>query len=157
MHILGSFLRQLLITAKVPIPDQVIYNLQDIRGLGGKVGIEDILVLLKMQLQQLKCAFICIDAVDELEPNVRRQLLDTLKELATNNTRLFLTGRDHVENEIQNRLKTMQRYKATVSAHRQEIEAFVEQKITDDLNPDAMDEVLAKDIADAIIKKSRGM
>ena len=51
----------------------------------------------------------------------------------------------------------MQGYKAIISASQQDIQAFVEQQIADDLNPDAMDALLAKDIVDAIIMKSQGM
>lgn len=158
VHILGSFLRQLLTTSLEPIPDEVVQKLQNIRHRGGKVGSEDILALLKLRLQQLKQAFICIDAVDELDPKVLQQLLNVLKGLVTNNnTRLFLTGRSHIESEVQKYFQVMERYKVTISASQQDIQEFVGKQITDDLDPDAMDEILAKDIVDAIVKKSHGM
>ena len=159
VHILGSFLRQFLTTALVPIPGEVTKRLHDIRHQGGKVGTEDNLALLKIRLQQLKCAFICIDAVDELDPKVQRQLLDILKELGTNNTRLFLTGRSHIEGEVRKRLQVMQghEYRVDISASLQDMQEFLEQQLKDDLNPDAMDEVLAKDTVNAIMKKSQGM
>ena len=113
--------------------------------------------MLKIRLNQFKRAFICIDAADELEPRVLQQLLKVLRDLVTNDTRLFLTGRGHIESEIQKHLQVAERYKATISASPQDIQEFVEQQITDDLNSDAMDEVLAKDIADAVIEKSQGM
>ncbi|RPB22624.1 hypothetical protein L211DRAFT_869126 [Terfezia boudieri ATCC MYA-4762] len=154
VHILGCFLRQFLTTARKPIPDAVIGRLNDIRHRGGKAGAEDILGLLNIWLPQLERAFICIDAVDELEPKVQQQLLDILKELGINNIRLFLTGRSHIENEVQKRLRVVQQYKIVISASRQDIQDYLEQQIKDDLNPDAMDEALAADIVDAIIKKS---
>ena len=156
-HILGTFLRQFLTTARESIPDQVIQNLQDIQRQGGGVGVEDGLALLKLRLSQLKNAFICIDAVDELEPKVRRQLLNALKELLSNNTRLFLTGRGHIESEVQKCLEVSQRYTVVISANEQDIKTFVKQQIVDDTYPDAMDEELEKDITDAIVKKSQGM
>ena len=161
-HILGSFLRQLLTTTPKPIPDEVIEELNDIQRRGGKAGSEDILALLKIQLQQLKHAFICIDAVDELETKVQQHLLDVLKDLGTNNqsannTRLFFTGRDHIESEVQKRLQVMQQYKIAISASEQDIQEFLGQQMEDDQNPGAMDEVLANDIIDAIVKKSQGM
>ena len=156
-YILGSFLRQILTTAMEPIPDEVIQKLQDIRRQGGKLGTEDCLALLKIRLHQLQCAFVCIDAVDELEPKVQRQLLNILNELGTN-TRLFLTGRGHIESEVQNRLQVVPKNKVVISACQQDIQAFVkEQIITDDPYPDAMDQVLVEDIVDAIIKKAKGM
>ena len=157
VHILGSLLHQFLTTAQQPIPDEVVKKLRDIRHQGKKVGTDDILALLKIRLQQFKRAFICIDAVDELEPKARRQLLDTLKGLKTNNTRLFLTGRGHVENEVRECFQVTQACTVIISASEQDIGAFVQQQIMDDPYPDAMDEVLEKDIVDAIFKKSQGM
>ena len=159
--ILGTFLRQFLTTAWEFIPDEVIQKLQKIQREGGKVGDKDNLVLLEILLQQhqLKHAFICIDAVDELDPVVRRQLLNALWELGTRcrNIRLFLTGRGHVESEVQKCFRVTKRYTVTISASEQDIKTFVGQQILDDPNPDAMDELLEKDIIDAIIKKSQGM
>ena len=159
VHILGSFLRQLLTTVPQPISDDVIQKLDDIRLGGRKVEIEDTLALLKIRLHQLKLkrAFICIDAVDELEPKVRQQLLNVLKKLVNNNVRLFLTGRDHVENEIQKRFKVEQGYTVNITASQKDIQEFVRQQINEDLNPEAMDTGLAKGTEDTIMEKSKGM
>ena len=157
VHILGSFLHQFLTTSQQPIPNEVVQKLHDIRYKGKKVETEDILALLKIRLHQFYRAFICIDATDELEPRVLQQLLKVLKDLVTNNTRLFVTGRGHIESEIQKHLQVAQRYRTIISASQQDIQEFVVQQIQDDLNPDAMNEVLAKDIVDTIIEKSQGM
>ena len=59
VHILGSFLRQFLTTAtQKSIPDEIIQKLQGIQRRGGKVGPEDNLALLKIQIHQLKRVFI---------------------------------------------------------------------------------------------------
>ena len=159
VHILGSLLHQFLTTAQQPIPDGVVEKLHDIQRQGKKVETEDILALLKIRLQQFKRAFICIDAVDELEPRVLQQLLRVLKDLVTSDsdTRLLLTGRGHIESDIQKHLQVAQENKAIISASQQDIQKFVELQIMDDLNSDAMDDVLAKDIMDTIIEKSQGM
>ena len=158
-HILGSFLHQLLTTAKEPIPVEVIQKLQDIQRRRTKVGTEDSLALFKIRLQQLDCAFICIDALDELEPKVRQQLLAVLKGLDTNKTCLFLTGRGHIEGEVQKCLQVLQGYTVTISATQRDIEQFLRQQLEEDqdLNPEAMDEELVKDIVDKIVAKSQGM
>lgn len=158
VHILGSFLRQFLTTIPQPIPDEVVQKLNDIRHGGRKVEIEDILTLLKIRLQQLERAFICIDAIDELNPKARQQLLNELKELvARYKTHIFLTGRGHIESEVHKRFQAARKYE--LSANKQDIREFVREQIKDDydLNPEAMDEVLAKDIEDAIVEKSKGM
>ena len=162
VNILGSFLRQFLITVQEPIPYEVIQKLNDIRHGGRKVETEHILALLKIRLYQLERAFICIDAVDELEPKTRQQLLTTLKELAiNNNVHLFLTGRSHVEIEVQKHFKSKveQEYKVNISASQQDIREFVKQQIKEDydLNPEEMDTVLAKRVEDTIVEKSEGM
>ena len=157
VHILGSFLCQLLTTTQEPIPEEIIQRLYDTRRRGAKFGIEDHLALLKIRLHQLKRTFICIDAVDELEPKVRRELLNALRELS--NTCLFLTGRGHVESEVQKCFQVEKEYTVVISASTQDIQEFVRQKIDEDCdsNPEAMDDVLAKEIIDAIITKSQGM
>ena len=157
VHILGSFLRQLLTTAIEPIPDQIIQKLHHIQRQGGKPGVEETMALLKIRLDQLKCAFICIDAVDELEPQVQRQLLNKLKELGTNNTRLFLTGRQHIESEIQKFFQVEDKYRVLISPHCDDIQEFLQQQIRDDVIEGAMDKVLEKNIISVIIRKSRGM
>ena len=158
-HILGSFLHQLLTTAREPVPIEVIQKLQDIQHQRGKVGTEDNLSLLKIRLQQLTYAFICIDALDELEPRVRQQLLAVLKDLCTNKILLFLTGRGHIEVEVQKCLQVPQEYTVIISASQQDIQQFVRQQLQEDhdINPEAMDNVLAKDIEDKIFKMSQGM
>ena len=160
VNILGAFLRQFLATQK-PIPDEITKKLCAIQHEGGKVGLEDNIALLKIELHQLKCVFICIDAVDELDPNTRQQLLDVLKELGTEKIRLFLTGRGHIESEIHKWFQIVEGNKVTmsVSATQQDIEEFVRQKINQDsaLDSGAMDEALASSIVDTIIEKSQGM
>lgn len=158
-HILGSFLRQFLSSASGTIPSEILDKLRDIRRRGGKPGTDDNIAMLKTRLHQFKRAFICLDAIDELEQSVRWRLLKILKELGTNNACLFLTGRHHIQNEVQKYFQVVERYIVNISATQQDIQEFVKQQIEQDreLNPEAMNEVLAKDIIDAVFKKSRGM
>ena len=89
---------------------------------------------------------------------VRQALLNILKELVTKyNTHLFITGRGHIESDVQKRFKAVQRYDINASQH--DIREFVRQTIEEDqdLNPEAMNKGLAKDIEDTILEKSMGM
>lgn len=143
-----------------PIPDEIDQKLQQVQSLGGKPETQDIIALLKIRLCQLERAFICIDAVDELEPSVQWQLLKILKELVTtHNTRLLLTGRGHVESGVQKHFEVAEEYSVTICASQEDIEKFVRQQIEEDynLNPELIDDGLAKHIEDAIIEKSQGM
>ena len=153
-NILGSFLHQLLTTTTDPIPDEITKKLQEQKG---KLATKDCLALLQIRLHQLKHVFICIDAIDELDPKVCRELLIILAELCTRNIRLFLTGRGHIESEVQKCLQALPTYTVTINSNEQDIEAFVGQQIIDDPYPDAMDEVLERDIINAMIQKSKGM
>ena len=158
VHILGSLLHQFLTNTQTPVLDEIVQKLQKIQHQARKLETGDTLALLKQRLYQLKRAYICIDAIDELEPQVLQQLLNVFKELVTSNntnTRLFLTGRGHIEIEVQRRLQVV--HKVDISASQQDIQEFIRQQITNDVNPDAMDEGLAKEIVDTIIKKSQGM
>lgn len=158
-NILGSLVRQLLTTAREPIPDDMTKILSDIQYQGGKLGAEDNLALLRIRLHQLKRAFICIDGVDELESKVRRQLLGALKRLSTTNSRLFFTGRDYIESEVQKWFQVIPEYTVVISASEQDIEDFVRQQINEDphLNPGVVDELLEQEILNGIIRKSQGM
>ena len=157
-HILGSFLHQFLTIPQIePIPDEITQKLHHIQHQRGKLGVEDTLALLKIRLDQLKCAFICIDAVDELEPQVQQQLLNVLKDLGTNNTRLFLTGRQHIESEIQKCFQVEDKYRVIISPHCDDIQEFLLQQIRDDVIEGAMDEVLKKNIISVINRKSQDM
>ena len=159
VHILGSFLHQFLTTTREPIPDEIVDTLQDIQRQRAKFGAQDILSILTIWLHQLQRAFICIDAIDELQPRVRRQLLDKLKGLSTGNTRLFLTGRGHIRSEVQQYFQVAQRHIVEIRANHQDIQEFVKQQISEDneLGSEAMDEVLEKEIVDTIVEKSQGM
>lgn len=159
-HILGSFLRQFLTVAQEPIPDDIIEKLTQIHFQGRKAEIKDILDLLKIRLHQLKRAYIFIDAVDELESKTRQRLLEILEEMVIDyNIRLFLTGRNYIESAVKRRFIVEKGYTIKISASQQDIRELVRQQIRDDddLNPEAMDTVLAKDMEDTIAEKSKGM
>ena len=159
VNILGTFLHQFLATTQKPVPKEVTEKLRKIRRESGKIGFQDNLALLKIQLHQLGCAFICIDAIDELDPDVRWRLLEELKELGTNNTRLFLTGRKHIESEVRKQLHTLERNMVIIMATEQDIADFVGKIIKEnrDRDPEAMDDLLSKDILGTMMEKSQGM
>ena len=140
------------------MPDEVIQKLQAIERQRGKVGSEDALALLKIRLQQLDHAFICIDALDELETKVRQQLLKVLRDVGAT-THLFLTGRGHIESEVQKCLEVLPGYTVIINASKRDIQQFIRQQLAEDydLNPDLMDEGLETDIVDKIVTKSQGM
>lgn len=161
VHILGSFLHQFLTSASLPhIPNQVIEKLKEVKKRNLKLQLEDILAMLKFISAQLDGSFLCIDALDELEPQTRRKLLDILSnDLGTKTTRLFFTGRPHIQSEVQKYFEIRQEQEVKIIANPNDIRQYLSHKIAVDrrVNPDAMNEALETEILLALVARSQGM
>lgn len=159
VNILGSFLRQFL-TSLPHIPGNLQARLEDIRKKYKSLETTDALDMLKHALQELEGSFICIDALDELEPNTRRQLLEKLKELSiykSNRHRLFLTGREHIKSEIHGKFNVPSKYEVEITASIDDIRKFLLKELAEDINPGAMDKQLEGEIVEELSKRSQGM
>ena len=161
VNILGSFIHQFLMSSAFPhIPATLLTSLEEIRNKGKSLEATDALDMLKNILQELEGSFICIDALDELEPNIRRQLLEKLKELAThtsNRHRLFLTGREHIKSEVYRKFKIPSKYEVEIIASPDDVRRFLLNELVEDTNPDAMDTPLHDEIVKSLIERSQGM
>ena len=161
IHILGCFLHQLLAGADIPhIPDQVIEKLKEVKKRNTKLGLGDVLAMIKLLLEQLDGIFFCIDALDELEPQTRRRLLDILSmQLGTKTVRLFFTGRPHMQSEVQSFFEIPQEQEVKIIANENDIRQYLSHKITEDrrVNPDAMNKVLECEILATLAARSQGM
>ncbi|KAF8421782.1 ankyrin repeat-containing domain protein [Tirmania nivea] len=116
--------------------------------------------MLELLLEQLDGSFFCIDALDELRPQTRRDLLDIMnKKLqhGTGTTRLFFTGRPHIQSEVQQYFEIWQ--DVEITAHKTDIRKYLRHKIAGDrrANPNTMNEVLENEILSALIARSQGM
>src|ERR1700753_1577331 len=93
-NVLGSLLRQFLTScASSSVYDSWTNMLESIDKEGKRVTLTDILNLMKLVFDSLQLAFVCIDALDELEPSIRNRLLVEIPKIANKNTRVFLTAR----------------------------------------------------------------
>ncbi|KAF8426182.1 hypothetical protein BGX38DRAFT_487828 [Terfezia claveryi] len=91
VNILGSLLRQLLVTASY-VPEAITTALETIKKKSQRVEIRDVTQMMKILLPRLSRSFLCLDALDELESRTRFALLSALHtEFGT--VRIFLTGR----------------------------------------------------------------
>ena len=91
--------------------------------------------------------FICIDALDECVARYRVKLLDSLKQILQRSpgTRLFVTGRPHIQAEVGNRLSG--RVMAIrITPRRNDIISYLHNRLDEDIRPDAMDSSLKADI-----------
>jgi len=156
VNILGSVLRQFLTTASY-VPDTIITTLESIKKKGQRVKIGDISKMLKVLLPHLDRSFLCLDALDELDSHTRFTLLQALRT-EFGNARIFLTGRPHIEPEV-NRALQIQLDAMHIKANECDMRGFLIHEIEKDMNinPDDMNEQLREEILEAIIGKADGM
>ena len=158
VHILGSLLQQFLFgISPLGIPQKVRDTLEDMNKRGKNPSKDDLLALLQITLQHLECAFICIDALDELETKTRSQLLQEISHLIAQSTckslRVFLTGRKHIQAEVQK----LSKISVEIVAHPDDIRSYLKREIEADENPDSMDEVLRDEIVTTLVERSQQM
>ena len=156
VNILGSLLRQLLVTAP-HVPEAITMLLESIKKKGHRVEAADVSQMVKVILPQLSRSFICLDALDELEPPTRFTLLKAL-HVDFGTVRIFLTGRPHIQQEVDRALHT-KLDAVPIIADDGDIRGYLTQKIDDDMNinPEDMNEQLKEEILETIIRKARGM
>ena len=101
--LLGILLKQ-AISALEPIPEEVQKAFENSKGgVGGRrLLLPEILEMLAKSLSLLRRVFICIDALDEFSGKHRPELWESLQQIVEEcpNTRLFLTGRPHIRDEV---------------------------------------------------------
>ena len=117
----------------------------------------DLMGMLKSAMASLPQVFICVDALDECLPKCLPELLGSLRDIVRESpgTRIFLTGRPHVRDDIQ-------RYftKAVVipiSPNRDDIRNYLEMRLDRDAEPEAMSSDLRADIVRVILEKISDM
>ena len=105
VNILGSLLQQLLVNASF-VPEAITTLLESPKNKNQRVEVGDVTKMLTILLPQLnKYSLFCFDALDELEPRTRFALLKALHtDFGT--VRIFLTGRPHIQSEVDRALQT---------------------------------------------------
>ena len=150
---LGAILKQLV--RRGGIPDHVREAFRKAkREFGGRgLRLPDLVEIMKKTVTALPRVFICIDALDESTPKHRRELLEALQEIVrvSESTRLFLTGRPHVGDEIMKYFGKVMRI--PVSPTRDDVRSYLEMRLNSDTDPDVMDDELRADIMRVIPEK----
>ena len=146
--LLGALLKQ-VVSALEPIPEEVQRAFESSRGgVGGRrLLLPDILEILAKSLSRLPRAFICIDALDEVPVKYRPELWESLQQIVQEcpNTRLFITGRLHVRDEVQKYFPTTAEM-LPISPTAHDIGLYLRMRLNRDPEPDAMDGELKADI-----------
>jgi len=150
---LGAILKQLAIRGG--IPEHIRQEFQKAKRVfgGQSLRLPDLVEIMKKAVAELPRAFICIDGLDESIPKHRRELLESLREIirVSANTRLFLTGRPHVRDEIMKCFGKVIRI--LVSPTQDDIRSYLEMRLESDTDPDVMDDELRADIMRVIPEK----
>jgi len=155
INMLGSLLRQ-LVSGLEEIPEAVVRSFRkQKRAIGGR-GLK-ISQILKMfhTVAATKRTFICIDALDECMPGDRIVVLESLGRIlqGSPNTRLFMTGRSHIQREVERKLD---RAPAIISIQPMEdgVIGYLREKLRNDTAPDIMSATLEADILKSIPEMS---
>jgi len=157
LNIMGSILKQHL-TATADIPDAIVSLLESLQKENKKVKIQDVSQMLKFAMPQTATHFLCIDALDELEPEARLELLKAL-QTEFESTRVLLTGRPHVSEDVSRIIHIDPADAIQITPNRVEVRAYLSHKIELDreMNPDDMNGQLKEEILDGIVSKAQGM
>ena len=144
---LGSLLKQ-VVGGMEGVPVEIAEAYEDQKKvIGGRgPGLSDIVNMLQITSSE-KRTFICIDALDECVEEYRIKLLNSLNKILQKSpgTRIFVTGRPHIQVEIGRRLSgrvtTM-----CIAPQRGDITSYIHSRLDEDTTPDAMDSSLEADI-----------
>jgi hypothetical protein len=118
---------------------------------------EDAKTIFGHVLDQFDTIYICIDALDECEPESREQLLRFLKAVDSTSIRLFLTGRHSVKAEVTGTLSELSPKTMSITAAEEDIRIYLSQKLANDRYPEAMNEDFRNQIVERLVEVSQGL
>ena len=144
---LGALLKQ-VVGGLEEVPGEIVKAYENQKKIiGGRAPqLSDIVKMLQSTTSD-KRTFICIDALDECAAENRIKLLNSLNKILQKSpdTRIFVTGRPHISDEIGKRLsgrvKTVR-----ITPRRGDIIRYLHSRLDEDTVPDAMDSSLEADI-----------
>ena len=150
---LGAVLKQVM-SGLGEVPEEIVraYEVQK-QVIGGRTPqLPDIVKMLQNTVS-IKRTFICVDALDECVAGYRVKILASLDQILRSSpgTRVFATGRPHIEAEVGKRLSgrgTVIR----ITPQRHDIISYLHRRLEEDTMPDAMDSNLEADILEKISK-----
>ena len=160
VNMIGSLLSQIAL-GDTQIPSEIQRSFQ-LKKRGRQVlRLPDMVKLLVKTVGSIERAYICFDAVDELLPENRSELLRTLRQMMREapNVRLFLTGRPYIRGELDKYL-TKEAYIIPIVADQGDIATYISRKMEndeDDGGPDLMPDDLKHDIMKTMMEKASEM
>ena len=160
VNMIGSLLAQITSgAAQIPLEIQQAF---EVKQRGRQVlRLPDMLELLVKTVCPIERVYICFDAMDELLPQNRSELLRALRQIIRDapNIRLFMTGRPHIRGELDKYL-TKGAYTIQIAADQGDIARYVSRKMEDDDDygdPDVMPDDLKNDILNTVMEQCGDM
>jgi len=154
---MGAILKQLVGKGDIPIYLREAFQ-QGKQEIGGRALLPaDLMRMLKMTIASLPQVFICIDALDEFLSKNLPELLRSLRDIVREspNTRIFLTGRPHVKEDIRRHFPRV--VLIPVSPKTGDIRNYLEMRLDMDPEPEAMNDGLRADIIRIMMEKTSDM
>jgi len=160
VNMIGGLLRQVALAA-VGNMFEVQHAFEKSKQGGGKgLRLPEMLILFTKTIGSLNRVYICIDAMDELVPEHRSEILHALRQVIREapNARLFLTGRPHIRGELDN-LLTKGAYTIHIVPDQGDITRYLTRKIDDAgaRDPGLMTGDLKNDIMKTMLEKTSEM
>jgi len=154
--VLGAILKQ--VVGRGDLPKDIREAFQKAKMVGGRRPLlADLMRMLRIAIDSLPQVFICIDALDEYLPKELPVLLKSLRDIVRGSpmTRIFLTGRPHVEEAARRYFTKV--VVIPVSPSQDDIVNYLEMRRERDDEPGAMDNELWADIVKIILEKMSDM
>ena len=160
VNIIGSLLSQIA-SGATEIPSEIQRSFEMKKKGRQALRLPDMLKLLVRAVSSIERVYICLDAMDELLPGNRSELLRALREIIRDapNIRLFLTGRPYIRGELDKYL-TKGAYTIHIAADQEDIATYVSRKMEDDEDdgdPGLMPDNLKNDIMKIMLEKASAM
>jgi len=150
---LGSLLKQ-IVGGLEKIPDEIKGTFQDYKKVIGGRGLRvpEIVGMLQT-VTSSRPTFICIDALDECVERHRPEVLSSLRQILEKspNTRIFLTGRRHIRDEIERHLDGKVAI-LSIKPNNDDIVGYIRMRLSKDTTLDAMDSGLEGEIVKSIVE-----
>jgi hypothetical protein len=148
--IIGELAKQLFLQSRTP-PDD-IWRLFDKRT---SINTENAQKIFTVLLRAFDSTFICIDALDECEPQSRGALLRFLGTFDDISLRVFCTSRTSVETETTELLRPLGTTTMQISAHEEDLRRHIEAQIAQNRHKKAMDEQIQEEITEILLSRSQ--
>ena len=156
-NVMGAILKQLLSRGDIPTDIREAFQ-EGKKEFGGRgLRLVDLMAMLRTAIASLPRVFICIDALDECLPKHLLELLSLLRDIVRESptTRIFLTGRPPVREDVQRYITTA--VVIPISPNTDDIRNYLKMRFDRDTDPEAMNDDLRADIVRIILDKISDM